>query len=138
MTANTKVLRIKPIKNVDDAELEYYVFSVANLGWINCDRFIEPNDPVDFIVKAPIDNNTKVKLVFSDLNGVLRANVVDGNYVFPKLPKGTAATVFALRNDEGNLLASFQKVTIDDTPFQGLALEAMTLTELKQQLENLN
>lgn len=128
----------KPIKNVDDAELEYYVFSVANLGWINCDRFIEPNDPVDFIVKAPTDNNTKVKLVFSDLNGVLRAKVVDGNYVFPNIPKGTAATVFALRKDDGNLLASFQKVTIDDTPFQGLALEAMTLTELKQQLKNLN
>jgi hypothetical protein len=128
----------KPIKNVDDAELEYYVFSVANLGWINCDRFIEPNDPVDFIVKAPADNNTKVKLVFSDLNGVLRANVVDGNYVFSKVPKGTAATVFAVRNDAGNLLASFQKVTIDDTPFQGLALEAMTLAELKQELEKLN
>ncbi len=127
-----------PIKTIDNAELEYYIFSVANLGWINCDRFIEPNDPVDFIVKAPIDKDTKVKLVFSDLNGVLQANVVDGNYVFPNIPKGTAATVFALRNDEGNLLASFQKVTIDDTPFQGLALEAMNLTELKQQLKNLN
>ena len=34
---------------MDDAELNYYIFSVAKLGWINCDLFFESENNIDFI-----------------------------------------------------------------------------------------
>jgi hypothetical protein len=127
-----------PIKNMDDAEMEYYIFSVAKLGWINCDRFWNANDPVDFIVQAPVDKDTKVKLVFKDIAGVLMADIVDGKYVFPKVPRGTEATIMATRNMDGNFEAAIQKVTISDQPLQKLEFEEMTMAALKQELEKLN
>lgn len=131
-------LEKSPIKNVNDAELEYYIFSVAKLGWINCDRFWDANNPVDFVVQAPVDQDTKVKLVFSAIDGVLMPNIVDGKYVFSKVPMGGEATIVALNNSGGNLQAAFRKVTISDKPVQDLAFKEMTMAELKEELGKLN
>lgn len=131
-------LEKNPIKSVASAELEYYIFSVAKLGWINCDRFWYANDPINFVVDAPLSGDTKIKLVFNDINGVLMADIVDGKYVFSKVPAGSEATILAINTADGNLQAAIQQVTISEQPFQDLAFEEMTLEELKKELEKLN
>lgn len=131
-------LEKNPIKSMASAELEYYIFSVAKLGWINCDRFWNANDPINFVVDAPLSGDTKIKLVFNDINGVLMADIVDGKYVFSKVPAGSEATILAINTADGNLQAAIQQVTISEQPFQDLAFEEMTLEELKKELEKLN
>lgn len=127
-----------PIKSIDDAELSYYIFSVAKLGWINCDRFLESEQITDFLVKTPIDNDTKIKMVFTDIDGVLQATNTDGKYVFSKVPVGRRVTVFAIRNSNGKFQTAFQDLTISEKPLETLAFKETTLSELKQQLEKLN
>lgn len=128
----------KPIRNVDEAEIEYYIFSVANLGWINCDRFIEANDPVDFVVSTPVETGTKLKLVFRDLDGVMEPIIQDGKYVFSRIPRGTDATLVAMKDNGGYLQAAFQPVTISTTPLTDLAYRNLTLDELRTELQKLN
>jgi hypothetical protein len=126
-----------PIKNVDSAELEYYIFSVANLGWINCDRFLESEKTVDYLVKTP-EKDTKIKMVFKDIDGVLMANHIDGKFVFSKVPVGRQVTIVSIKNNDGQFLTAFQEVTISEKPLETIAFKETTLTELKQQLEKLN
>lgn len=127
-----------PIKNIDNAELEYYIFSVAKLGWINCDRFLESEKTIDYYVKTPIDKDLKIKMVFKDINGVLMASSTDGKFTFSKVPVGRQVTIFAIKNTNGQFQTAFQEVTISDKPLETLALKETNLTELKQQLEKFN
>lgn len=126
-----------PIKNIDNAELEYYIFSVAKLGWINCDRFLESTKTVDYFVQTE-EKDTKIKMVFKDIDGVLMANPIDGKFVFSKVPIGRQVTIVAIKNTNGQFQTAFQEVTISDKPMETLAFKETTLTELKQQLEKLN
>lgn len=128
----------QPIKNINDAELNYYIFSVAKLGWINCDRFLESEKTVDYFVQTPPNKDTKIKMVFKDIDGVLMANPTDGKFVFSKVPMGRQVTIIAIKNSNGQFQTAFKEVTISDKPLEALAFKETTLTELKQQLEKLN
>ncbi len=126
-----------PIKNINDAELNYYVFSVSKLGWINCDRFLETDNTLDYFVKTQ-GKDTKIKMVFKDIDGVLMANSTDGKFTFSKVPIGRQVTIVGIKNTNEQLQTAFQEVTISDKPLETLAFKETTLTELKQQLEKLN
>ncbi|MFZ5554994.1 MAG: hypothetical protein ACOZCO_17925 [Bacteroidota bacterium] len=127
-----------PIKNMDDAEMNYYVFSVSKLGWINCDRFIESESVTDFVVDVPVSNDTKVKMVFSDIDGVLMAKAIEGKYVFQKVPAGSDVTIFAIKNTNGHFQTAFHEISISETPLNELAFKETTLDELKKELEKFN
>jgi hypothetical protein len=127
----------QPIKNINAAELEYYIFSVSKLGWINCDRFLESEKTLDYIVNIQ-EKDTKIKMVFKDIDGVLMANTKDGKFVFSKVPVGSKVTIVAIKNTNGQFQTAFHKVTISDQPLETLVFKETTLTELKQQLEKLN
>lgn len=127
-----------PIKNMDEAELNYFVFSVSKLGWINCDRFLESEKTIDYFVLTPPDKNTKIKMVFKDLNGILMASSTDGKFVFSKVPIGRQVTIVGIKNINGQFQTAFQEVSISNNSLETLAFKETTLTELKQQLEKLN
>jgi hypothetical protein len=128
----------KTIKSIDDAELEYYIFSVAKLGWINCDRFLESEKTIDYLVKTPTSKDVKIKMVFKDIDGVLMAKAVYGNYIFSKVPDGKQITIVAIKNEDGKFQTAFQNITISSKPLENLTFKESTLAELKQELEKLN
>lgn len=136
---NNKYSRFEkqPIKTMNDAELEYYIFSVAKLGWINCDRFLESEKTIDFIVKTE-EPNTKIKIVFKDIDGVLIARQVDNKFIFSEVPKDRQVTIVAIKNTNGDFQTAFQELTITDKPIENLAFKSTTLAELKQDLEKFN
>ncbi len=126
----------RPIRNMDDAELEYYVFSVGKLGWINCDRFWNEQQTTDLMVDA--GKNTKVKMIFKDIDGVLLGKEEDGKYTFSKVPIGREVTIFALQNVNGQLQTAFKETKISSSTVKGLEFKETTLATLKQELEKLN
>ncbi len=127
-----------PIKNMNDAELEFYVFSVTKLGWINCDRFLNTKDTVNFIVETPYNADTQLKLIFKDINGVMKAENKDGKYCFFRVPKGKQATVFGIKHLQGKFFAAFAETTLADKPISELKFQETTLNELKEQLKKFN
>jgi len=125
------------IQNVDDAELDYYIFSVSKLGWINCDRFIEMEQTLDMIVDIPFDPGTNFKMVFSDIDGVLKADVVNNQYVFKKVPKDRYVTLIGMKEENGKLLTAFKKLPITNQPVVEWTFEETTLSKLREQLNAL-
>jgi hypothetical protein len=125
------------IKNINDAELNYYIFSVSNLGWINCDRFTEEKELTDFIVNAP-GNAVQVKMIFSDINSVLKAKGENDRYSFTGVPKNRTVTIFALKRENNTLLSSFTKTKITNNERVNLVFKETNLSDLKRELEKLN
>lgn len=127
----------KPIKSMDAAELNFYIFSVSKLGWINCDRFREFEDKVDLLANTPVSPDIKLKLVFNSINGVLKPSIKDNQYKFIQVPKNQAATLVGIKNENGRISAAFKTIAITDEPIQPLKFKAMTLSELRSKLDRI-
>lgn len=127
----------EPIQNMDDAEMNYYIFSVGKLGWINCDRFIEFEEKVDLLVDLQEQPQLKLKMVFNTINGVLKPQVKDGKYLFRQVPLGQKATIVGIDNNGSKLLAAIKPITINKEPIKSLNFSTITLAELRTQLETL-
>lgn len=91
----------KPLTNVDASTLDFFVFSSSELGWINCDRFVEPDERVDYVVETT-SPDCSMSLVFTDINSVLKG-VPDGDkVVFYDVPKGRSVKVVGIRSNNNN------------------------------------
>ncbi len=126
-----------PIKNMNDAELNYYIFSVSKLGWINCDIFVEFEEKVDLLVNTVLSGDTKLKLVFNEIDGVLKPNIIDGKYVFNNIPKNQTATLVGIKNNDNRLMAAFKNITIGDDPIDDLVFSDISLSELRKKLNGI-
>ena len=124
-----------PIRSLDDAELNYYIFSVSELGWINCDRFLEIEDKIDYYVKAPVEKGTTIKLIFNEIDAILAGTPTSDGFVFRNVPRGESVTIFAMQNNDGFFRAAFHGATIEAEPFDQLGFKEMTLAELRKELE---
>jgi hypothetical protein len=126
-----------PIKNMDEAEINYYIFSVGKLGWINCDRFIEFEEKVDLLVNIEESSDMKLKLVFSEVDGVLKPQFKDGKYLFKQVPVGQKATIVGIKNTDNELLAVIEEITISESPIGNLKFSEITLGELRNKLDEI-
>jgi hypothetical protein len=126
-----------PIRNMSDAEMNYYVFSVSKLGWINCDRFIDEEETIDLLVDAPVEPQTKLKMAFGDIDGFLNASIVNGKYVFANVPKGRRVTIVGIKNDNGQFLTAFKDMTTTEQPITDLKFVETTLVDLRERLESI-
>jgi len=127
----------KPIKNMDDAELNFYIFSVSKLGWINCDRFREFEEKVDLLANTPVSPDIKLKLVFSNIDGVLKPSIKENQYNFAQVPKNQTATLVGIKNENGRISAAFKTLKITDQPIPNLKFQEMTLSELRSKLDRI-
>ena len=126
-----------PIKIIDEAEINYYIFSVGKLGWINCDRFIEFEDKIDLIVNIDESPDNKLKLVFNEIDGVLKPKVKEGKYIFNQVPVGQKATIIGIKNTDNKLLTAIEEITISEKPIKDLKYSEITLSELRKKLDEI-
>jgi hypothetical protein len=116
---------------------DYYIFSVGKLGWINCDRFIEFEEKVDLLVNIEESSDMKLKLVFSEIDGVLKPQFKDGKYLFKQVPVGQKATIVGIKNTDNELLAVIEEITISESPIGNLKFSEITLGELRNKLDEI-
>ncbi len=126
-----------PIKNMDDAEFNYYIFSVGKLGWINCDIFVEFEEKVDLMVDMVESPELKLKLVFSEIDGVLKPDLQDGKYIFKQVPKGEKATIVGIKRADNEMLAAIEEISISENQIEDLNFSEITLSELKSKLNGI-
>ncbi len=91
----------KPLVEASLAELDYFVLSASQLGWINCDRFAEEEETTDYVVQVPDPANSSVSMVFEDLNSVLKGSLEEGRIVFHDVPVGKKVKLIGIQSDGG-------------------------------------
>lgn len=76
-----------PLQNVEASSLDYFVYSATELGWINCDRFYDSEQPlVDYYVMSPPSAAGSVSMIFDDINSIVKGVHEGDKVVFRGIP----------------------------------------------------
>jgi hypothetical protein len=115
----------------------YYELAAGGLGWINCDRLLDPGPRILYTVTAP-DPSTVVSLVFKGQRSILASSRTEGSAaIFEQVPSGQAATVVALRRENGVTYLATSSVSLSQTAQPALSFHPVTLAQLRTELAQL-
>lgn len=117
--------------NVNSSDLDFYMFNSTELGWINCDRFIEETAPlVDFHVDAPVDEGASVSMVFEDRKSILRGVRTGDGFSFTGIPTGSNVRLIAVNNQGGAPVMQVSKTNTSKKRCTMNQYEPLTLAAL--------
>ncbi len=113
--------------------LSSYVITLANLGWINCDRFLDSNVPkVNYAVAGLPSTSAQVLLVFTETNSVMVGNWHGGQCKFGGVPLGARATIVAFKEHKTGALLATKPVQLTTDPERDLTFRPVTVAGLRQ------
>ncbi|MBL0153348.1 MAG: hypothetical protein IPP93_07645 [Chitinophagaceae bacterium] len=115
-----------------------YSFTIRELGWINCDRFLNypKNRLTDLIVKADdgfSDGYFQAMVIFEKDNACLNGSWNKGTVVFPNLPLGKEVQVVCTGVKDGKMFASIQQMIVERNP-PPLVFEMITPEAFREKL----
>lgn len=126
------------VKKIENAELNYYVLSVTNFGWINCDRFWNtPDEKIDFVVDAGKIKDLNLKLVFGDIKSIMAATKEGDKYIFKNIPVGRKVKLVGIGNDGEVTKLGIARTNISKSVYQLNAFNPFKLAELEEQLNSI-
>lgn len=115
----------------------YYELAAGGLGWINCDRLLDPGPRILYTV-ATHDPGTVVSLVFKGQRSILASSRTEGRAaIFEQVPSGQAATVVALRREKGVTYLATSSVSLSQAAPPALSFHPVTLAQLRTELAQL-
>jgi hypothetical protein len=115
----------------------YYELVAGGLGWINCDRLLDPGPRIQYAVQAP-SPATVVSLVFKGQRSILASSRTEGSAaIFEQVPSGQMATVVALRRENGVTYLATNEVSLGQPTPPALQFRPVTLEELRTELARL-
>jgi hypothetical protein len=115
----------------------YYELMAGGLGWINCDRLLDPGPRIEYAVQAPAPA-TVVSLVFKGQRSILASSRTEGaTAVFEQVPSGQAATIVALRREKGVTYLATTGVSLGQAAPPDLQFRPVTLEQLRTELASL-
>jgi len=117
----------------------YYTFNLPNLGWINCDRFMNiPQDQkVNFAVQLPEGEHSDIKLVFEDINSIMSGYREGDQVVFRNVPRGYRVKIVGLKIDDQNSGFGVRRAVISEEVAAPPRFESVDLNGLKARLASL-
>lgn len=127
-----KLLEANPLSNINNAQ-EYLLLSTQKLGWINCDRFYNNTNKIDYFVK--LNEKANLLIVFNNIKSILSS---DSKGIFHNVPLGEKITIVALKTDKGRIMLAIQETSITEKPFDNLQFKQISLNEYKTKLQKLN
>ena len=123
-----------PNFNPDD---DFYVLNATQLGWINCDIFIEFDAPkIDMLVKAP--GNSTIKVLFKNYNTIVSGYEKEAGYEFSNIPQREAIEIIAINYvDPKKPMFSLTQTSVDSVVMVD-PLQSISIDDLKFKLGELN
>ena len=107
-------------QSLDSADVGYFVFKTASLGWINCDRFVgRSKNSIKYKVKLKNSEGSEVKMVFKNLNSIGRLEVKGQTYSFGSIRKDEPVAIVAIKKGkEGLMYDVIDTVAREDQQFE--------------------
>jgi len=123
------------MEGVRTEDLNYYVFSSTELGWINCDRFMESQGPfVDVVVETSGGESVGVSMVFDRERSILAGKKVGDTFVFSGVPANKRARLIALANPGGSPQMQVSTINTSCERHQMRVTQPITLADLDRAL----
>ncbi|MDH4472295.1 MAG: hypothetical protein QE487_06785 [Fluviicola sp.] len=127
-------------KKISQLDLNYYVFNVTKLGWINCDRFqnLPEDQKTDFIVKTSGNTNLTIRLIFEDDRTILNGITKGDETVFRDMPLNKKVKLIAIGCKSGKPTLASSRTTISTTAVTLKQFKELTIEELEKELNLIN
>ena len=117
---------------------QYYApAEVGTLGWINCDRFTDPQQQTEVEFDFPITyNKSRMQyfILYKSFKGFLRGQAdanEDGNFVFPNMPAGESALLIGFTKLNGVIYQYKQEFIIERNKKISGEFKSITADELR-------
>jgi hypothetical protein len=124
---------VNPLVKVNAAALDYFIYSSTELGWINCDRFYESDEPlVDFYVFNPPSATGSVSMIFDDINCIVKGIYEDNQIVFRDVPANQRVRLVGIDiKDDAPVMCMVQAKT-EEKVTALTSYRPFSITELEQ------
>jgi TonB family protein len=124
-------------EKASSGNIMYYVFNSTQLGWINCDRFINVSPKTNYIVKLDKDIDN-VKIIFDRYKSVMDVFPKNGVYTFNNVPVGEKITIVAIKRIDNKPYLAVKQTKISSQVEKDLAFEPVTMEMLKNEMQKLD
>ena len=117
-----------------------YDFRITNLGWINCDRFINypPGRLSEFYVNMPegFEGTYFASMLIFENNRSAMGGYwnINGKISFSKIPLGERVNIICLGAKNGKMYAAVQQFPVERNPNITLKLEEISPDQFKIKL----
>lgn len=116
-----------------------YAFSSANLGWINCDRFVNGwKNKIKYKFKIKNAEGANVKMVFKSLSSILPSKTVNNQVDFGLVPKDEEIVLVAIKKENDTFYLGVKETKIEDISELDFEFKPFTIEELKHEMVKLN
>ena len=123
------------IQTMNDAELNYYIFSASKLGWINCDFFWETKDErIDYYVKADPESKPNMKLIFKQARSIMTGTLEGDKYIFRNVPVNQEVKVVSVAYKNNQPLLAVTETKTSKQKLEMLNYKAFSIGDLERQL----
>lgn len=125
----------RKMSGVNTNDLNYYVFSSTELGWINCDRFLMDQGPlVDLVVESNLSDAASVSMVFDKDRSIISAIRNGGRFEFKGIPANRDVRILAIDNSDGNPTMQESRVNTSCKRHVIASAQPITLAQLNNAL----
>lgn len=120
--------------------IDAYLLKSDQLGWINCDEFMDIENVTDVIVMVDTTLRPSVRMVFEDLNSVMNGyyNQLAGTVTFNDVPVGSEVRLVGYSIMEKQPYLANNRVLVSENLKQSLVLQKTTKPQMEAELAVLN
>ncbi|MEY8849360.1 hypothetical protein AB9K26_11120 [Psychroserpens sp. XS_ASV72] len=116
----------------------YYMLKTSNLGWINCDRFINGRSKrIKYKLKIKNPDGAVVSMVFKSYNSVLPSWYRNGAYDFQNVLENEQVILVAIKRKEGKLYYDVIETQTEVNPNVDFNFKEVSVEEFKSKIEDL-
>lgn len=124
---------------LNKTNIDNYVASVNQLGWINCDRFVPSPASQTADISVSEAGEARVFMVFRDMNSFLPLNRKGTVYkTATRIPKGRQVSIVSIRLDHGKPQIAVAKINTSRKDPVSLTYRTCTLDEMRAQFASVN
>jgi TonB family protein len=121
------------------SDVDRYVFSASQFGWINCDRFVDTNNPkTNYSILIDEPDKTIVNVIFHRFKAIVPGSAESNRIIFKDVPVGEKITIVALKTIKNKVLLAVKETVITDKEETGLDFQPVTMDLQKKAMEKLN
>lgn len=112
----------------------YYMFNSTQLGWINCDRFINASPKINYVVVFE-KNIGNVKIIFDRYKTVMDVFPKNGVYTFDNVPSGEKITIVAIKRIDNKPYLAVKKTKTSSQAEKDFEFQPVTMEMLKTEMQ---
>ena len=125
------------MQKASSGDIMYYVFNSTELGWINCDRFLNISPKVNFVVKLDKDIEN-VKIIFDRYKSIMDVFPENGTYSFKNVPSGEKITIVAIKRVDNKPYLAIKETKTSTQVEKELFFQPVTIESLKTEMKKLD